>query len=134
MVNKFLMAAMNRLSPLITRRTGPWGPTLAYDLAGRAKRGASGLARGFEAVRHRLARRRRLLRDFAQLDPSRPSAGGFRRRRTATSSQALCSLQASQAETMHMRGGEQELVLGRASAEQGQSHRDQPSRPPSRRN
>ena len=30
MVNKFLMAGMNRLSPLIARRTGPWGPELAF--------------------------------------------------------------------------------------------------------
>ncbi len=31
MVNKFLMSGMNRLSPLIARRTGPWGPALAFD-------------------------------------------------------------------------------------------------------
>ncbi len=31
MVNKLLMAGMNRLSPLIARRTGPWGPALAFD-------------------------------------------------------------------------------------------------------
>ena len=28
MVNQFLMAAMNRLSPLITRRTGAWAAAL----------------------------------------------------------------------------------------------------------
>ena len=32
MVNQFLMAAMNRLSPLITRRTGPWAVTLPLDV------------------------------------------------------------------------------------------------------
>jgi len=31
MVNQFLMAAMNRLSPLITRRTGPWAAALPVD-------------------------------------------------------------------------------------------------------
>lgn len=31
MVNYFLMAAMNRLSPLITRRTGPWAAALPLD-------------------------------------------------------------------------------------------------------
>ena len=31
MVNQFLMAAMNRLSPLITRRTGPWAAALPID-------------------------------------------------------------------------------------------------------
>ena len=31
MVNQFLMAAMNRLSPLITRRTGPWAATLPIE-------------------------------------------------------------------------------------------------------
>ena len=31
MVNQFLMAAMNRLSPLITRRTGPWAAALPAD-------------------------------------------------------------------------------------------------------
>ena len=31
MVNEFLMAAMNRLAPLITRRTGPWVAALPLD-------------------------------------------------------------------------------------------------------
>ena len=31
MVNQFLMAAMNRMSPLITRRTGPWAAALPLD-------------------------------------------------------------------------------------------------------
>ena len=31
MVNQFLMAAMNRLTPLITRRTGPWAAALQLD-------------------------------------------------------------------------------------------------------
>jgi hypothetical protein len=31
MVNQFLIAAMNRLSPLITRRTGPWAAALPGD-------------------------------------------------------------------------------------------------------
>ena len=31
MVNQFLMAAMNRMSPLITRRTGPWATALPQD-------------------------------------------------------------------------------------------------------
>ena len=31
MVNQFLMAAMNRLSPLIIRRTGPWAAALPLD-------------------------------------------------------------------------------------------------------
>lgn len=31
MVNQFLMTAMNRLSPLITRRTGPWADALPID-------------------------------------------------------------------------------------------------------
>ena len=34
MVNQFLMAAMNRLSPLITRRTGPWAAALPIDEPG----------------------------------------------------------------------------------------------------
>jgi hypothetical protein len=33
MVNQFLMAAMNRLSPLITRTTGPWAAALPLDEA-----------------------------------------------------------------------------------------------------
>ena len=40
MVNRFLIAAMNRLSPLITRSTGPWAAALPLDepdvLAGAA--------------------------------------------------------------------------------------------------
>ena len=31
MVNQFLMTAMNRLSPLITRRTGPWAMALPAE-------------------------------------------------------------------------------------------------------
>ena len=31
MVNQFLMAAMNRLTPLITRRTGPWAAAIPLD-------------------------------------------------------------------------------------------------------
>ena len=31
MVNEFLMAAMNRLAPLITRRTGPWAVALPIE-------------------------------------------------------------------------------------------------------
>jgi len=31
MVNYFLMAAMNRLTPLITRHTGPWAAALPMD-------------------------------------------------------------------------------------------------------
>jgi hypothetical protein len=31
MVNQFLMGAMNRLAPLITRRTGPWAAALPFD-------------------------------------------------------------------------------------------------------
>ena len=31
MVNEFLMAAVNRLSPLIVRRTGPWAAALPFD-------------------------------------------------------------------------------------------------------
>jgi hypothetical protein len=31
MVNQFLIAAMNRMSPLITRRTGPWAATLSSE-------------------------------------------------------------------------------------------------------
>jgi hypothetical protein len=31
MVNQFLMAAMNRLTPLITRRTGPWAAALPME-------------------------------------------------------------------------------------------------------
>ena len=34
MVNYFLMAAMNRLTPLITRRTGPWAAALPMDQYG----------------------------------------------------------------------------------------------------
>ncbi len=30
-VNQFLIFAMNRLSPLITRRTGPWAAAIPYD-------------------------------------------------------------------------------------------------------
>ena len=41
MVNRFLMAGMNRLSPLIARRTGPWGPMLAYDPPAPANRAAA---------------------------------------------------------------------------------------------
>lgn len=33
MVNQFLMAAMNRLSPLITRTTGAWAAALPLDEA-----------------------------------------------------------------------------------------------------
>jgi hypothetical protein len=33
MVNQFLMAGVNRLSPLITRRTGPWAAALPRDQA-----------------------------------------------------------------------------------------------------
>ena len=33
MVNQFLMRGMNRLSPLITRRTGPWAAALPFDEA-----------------------------------------------------------------------------------------------------
>ena len=31
MVNQFLIATMNRMSPLITRRTGPWAATLSGE-------------------------------------------------------------------------------------------------------
>lgn len=31
MVNRFLMRAMNRMSPLISRRTGPWALALPYE-------------------------------------------------------------------------------------------------------
>lgn len=31
MVNYFLIPAMNRLTPLITRRTGPWAAALPMD-------------------------------------------------------------------------------------------------------
>jgi hypothetical protein len=31
MVNQFLMAVMNRLSPLITRNTGPWAAAVTFD-------------------------------------------------------------------------------------------------------
>ena len=31
MVNQFLMTAMNRLSPLITRTTGPWAAALPIE-------------------------------------------------------------------------------------------------------
>ena len=31
MVNEFLMSIMNRLSPLIVRRTGPWATALPLD-------------------------------------------------------------------------------------------------------
>jgi hypothetical protein len=31
MVNQFLIAAMNRLAPLITRRTGPWAAALPME-------------------------------------------------------------------------------------------------------
>ena len=34
MVNQFLIAAMNRLSPLITRATGPWAAALPVEEAG----------------------------------------------------------------------------------------------------
>jgi hypothetical protein len=33
MVNQFLIAAMNRLSPLITRRAGPWAAALPMEPA-----------------------------------------------------------------------------------------------------
>ena len=41
MVNQFLMAAMNRLSPLIIRRTGPWAAALAASRAGAASKARS---------------------------------------------------------------------------------------------
>ena len=31
MVNEFLIVAMNRLAPLITRRTGPWAAALPLE-------------------------------------------------------------------------------------------------------
>ena len=31
MVNQFLMAIVNRLSPLIVRRTGPWADALLFE-------------------------------------------------------------------------------------------------------